>query len=78
MFYQIYQFISLLLKFDSVVHTAKRVISVSGYLGHFGVACIEYSKHRVDVLWKPQTPSNYLEEVIRLNPNHFLNSPSCS
>lgn len=76
MFYQIYQFISLLLKFDSVVHTAKRVISVSGYLGQFGVACIEYSKNRVDVLWKPQIPSNYIEEIIKINPNHFLNPPS--
>lgn len=76
MFYELYGLIKILLTYDSYYHVAKRVVKASQLAGHFGVALIEYGKQKVEVVWKPQVPKNYIEEIIKLDANHFKNNSS--
>lgn len=76
MFYELYGLIKVLLQYDSYYHVAKRIITTTQFAAHFGVALIEYGKMKSDVIWKRNIPPNYIEEIIRINQNHFIDKQS--
>jgi hypothetical protein len=72
MILELINLIKMLIQYDSYYHTAKRVYDVGRYSGGFGVAMIEYGRQRsCEVIWPRNTPTGYMEEIIKIDPNYF-------
>lgn len=76
MLYQLYNLIYYLLKYDSYYHVIRRAYEFTKLTGHIGVAMIEYGRQQSEVIWQRNTPKDYLEEVVKINPNHFTSKNS--
>lgn len=67
MFNLIYNIISLFCKADVICHMTSRTYSALkyGYIG--GKGMLKWINDKPEIIWSPNIPPNYLEELIKLD-----------
>lgn len=73
MLYELYNLITFLLRYDYYYCVARRAVDVTKMCGFVGAGLIEYGRQNVEVIWPRNSPS-HIEEIIKLDPNHFSNN----
>jgi len=63
--------IKALFAIDSACLAARRMACVLKYSRIIGSSCIEYGVAKSEVIWPRNTPESYIEEIIKINQNHF-------
>lgn len=65
MLYALWSILALFWKFDYVVHCTQRLITTGKIANIGGQKLISWVNKQPKVIWAKNTPSNYLEDVMR-------------